>query len=125
MAMKETTKLTPAFVLRIGLGLTLLYAGAHMIGDTVTWAGFIPPWMYKIVSPSLFLTIHGIGELLLGALFLAGLFLPAISLLTFLDMLSIMVFYGVDDISFRDFGLMMAALALFLLSRNTRKKETE
>ncbi len=120
--MKGTTKLTPAFVLRIGLGLTLIYAGAHILGDTATWAGFIPPWLYKLIDPSFFLTIHGIGELILGILLLAGLFLPFVSILTFLDMLSIIVFYGVDDISFRDFGLMMAALALFLL---TRKKEGE
>lgn len=120
--MKGTTKITPSFVLRVGLGLTLIYAGAHIMGDTVTWSGFIPPWLYKLMSPSLFLTIHGIGELILGVLLLAGFFIPTISILTFLDMLSIMVFYGVDDISFRDFGLMMAALALFLL---VRKRETE
>lgn len=119
---KGTGKLTPMFVLRIGLGLTLIYAGAHILSDTVTWVEFIPPWLYKLISPSLFLTIHGIEELILGVLLLAGIFLPAVSILTFLDMLSIVIFYGVDDISFRDFGLMMAALALFLL---TRKREGE
>ena len=41
----------------------------------------------------------------------------------FLDFVSIIVFYGEDDITFRDFGLTMAALALFTLvyDRSPRK----
>ncbi len=108
-------KLTPEFILRIGLGLTFLYAGLHVIFDSTSWIGFIPHWLQTLVNPHLFLTIHGIAEIVLGGLILGGLFLQVASLLAFLDLFSILVFYGVDDVTFRDFGLMMAALTLFLL----------
>ena len=115
--MKEIKKLTPEFVLRIGLGMTFLYAGLHVAFDPTSWIGFVPHWLGMIVNPHLFLVIHGIAEIILGGLILSGFFLPAASLLVFLDLFSILVFYGVDDATFRDFGLMMAVLALFLLVR--------
>ena len=115
--MKEIKKLTPEFVLRIGVGLTFLYAGLHVAFDPTSWIGFVPHWLGTIINPYLFLTIHGIVEIILGALILSGFFIPIASLLAFLDLFSILVFYGVDDTTFRDFGLMMAVLALFLLSR--------
>ncbi len=115
--MKEIKKLTPEFILRIGLGLVFIYAGLHVATDPTGWIGFVPHWLQTIVNPYLFLTIHGIVEIILGILILTGFFLPAVSLIAFLDLFSILVFYGVDDTTFRDFGLMMATLALFLLVR--------
>ncbi len=108
-------KLSPILILRIGLGLTLLYASLHMFFDPVSWIGFVPRWIGQIVDAQTFLTIHSAFELLLAILLLFGIFLSAASLVAFLDFASILVFYGVDDITFRDFGLALAALTLFLL----------
>jgi uncharacterized membrane protein YphA (DoxX/SURF4 family) len=114
--MKENSKLSPAFLLRIGLGLTLIYAGLHIFLDPAAWIGFVPAWLANLIDPQTFLSIHAGFELVLGALLIAGIFVPAASLLVFLDFASILVFYGVNDITFRDFGLTLAALALFTIS---------
>jgi len=118
---KENMKLSPVFILRIGLGLTLLYASLHMFLDPAAWTPFIPHWVGAIVNPQIFLAIHSVFELILGVLLLCGWLLPGASLLVFLDFVSILIFYGVDDLTFRDFGLVMAALALFVILTN--KKE--
>jgi hypothetical protein len=86
-----------------------------MFLEPAAWIPFIPHWVGAIVNPQIFLIIHSVFELVLGALLLCGWFLPGASLLVFLDFVSILVFYGVDDLTFRDFGLAMAALALFAL----------
>jgi hypothetical protein len=38
-----------------------------------------------------------------------------------LDFVAILLLYGVDDLTFRDFGLALAALALFALSLKGRE----
>ncbi len=111
-------KLKPVLVLRLGLGLVLIYAGIGMFANPENWAGYVPQWLGEIVAPETFLTVHGVFELILGVLIITGFFLPLASFLLFLDMGSILIFYGVDDVTFRDFGLLMSALALFLMTVN-------
>jgi len=112
-------KLSPVLILRLGLGLTFLYASLHMLYDPTSWVGFIPQWAGNIIDPNTFLIIHSIFELILSVLLLWGVFLPAVSLIAFLDLVAILLLYGVDDLTFRDFGLALATLALFALSMKT------
>ncbi len=107
-------KLNPVLVLRIGLAAVFIYAGIHMFFDPQSWIGFVPDWVDKILDRQTFLHIHSGIELLLGILLLLGVFLPFVSLVVFFDIVAILLFYGIDDITFRDFGLAMMALALFL-----------
>lgn len=95
-----------------------------MFSDPQSWLGFVPHWIANILDPKIFLYLHSGFELILGVLFLIGIFPKIISLLTFFDIFAILIFYGVDDVTFRDFGLMMASLALFLISFNEHKKIT-
>ena len=104
-------------VLRLGLGLSLLYAGFDILRSPDTWIGYVPQWVEMLgASREHFLAVHGIGEIVLGVALISSFWLPVASLLVALDFLSILVFYGIDSVSFRDFGLMMAAFALFLRS---------
>ncbi|MGC9603608.1 MAG: DoxX family membrane protein [Minisyncoccia bacterium] len=119
--LKENPKLSPVLILRFGLGLTFLYASLHMLFDPASWVGFIPQWVGGIIAPNVFLLIHSIFELLVSVLLLLGIFLPAVSFLAFLDFVAILLLYGVDDLTFRDFGLALAALALFALSLKGRE----
>lgn len=112
-------KLKPVLVLRIGLGLTLIYAAVGIFTNPAAWVGFVPVWL-QVLGGDLFLYGHAVFELILGLALLFGFFLPLVSFLIFLDLLAILLFYGVDDVTFRDFGLLMASLALFLLSRVNR-----
>ncbi len=114
-------KITPALALRIGLGLGFVYVAVHMLSDPQSWLGFIPNWISKLIDPRIFLSLHSGFELILGILLLIGVFPKITSLLSFFDMFAILIFYGVDSVTFRDFGLMMASLALFLLSREKTK----
>ena len=113
--------LTPVLALRLGLSLVFIYATLHMLLDPQNWLGFVPNWIGKLIDPKLFLTIHSIFELLLGLAILFGWFLEPASLIAALDLAAIIVFFGVDDITFRDFGLLMAAVALFLLATQKNK----
>ncbi len=122
---EKNPKLSPVFVIRVGLGLTFLYASLHMFMDPVAWLPFIPHWVGSIINPQTFLIIHSTFELIFAVLLLWGTFLPAVSLLAFLDFVSILIFYGVDDLTFRDFGLAMAALALFALVYDCTPKKDE
>ncbi len=109
-------------VLRIGLALVFLYASTQMFANPSDWIGFVPSWVGAILPIETFLWIHAIFELLLGLMLLVGLWLHIGSFLAFIDFLSILIFYGIDVVTFRDFGLLMASLALFLLVARPEKK---
>jgi len=46
--------------------------------------------------------------------------LPLFAVLAFFNFFAILIFYGIDAITFRDFGLSGAALALFVRALQTR-----
>lgn len=116
--------LTPERVLRFGLGVVFLYAGIAAISDPTTWVSFVPAWISAILSPLSFLWIHAIAELILGVSLILGIYIPIASLAGALDLLSILVFYGIDAITFRDVGLFLAAIALFLLASHNKNSTT-
>lgn len=118
-------KLDPAVLLRIGLGGTMVYAGTSIIANTQAWLGFTPQWILNIspIDGTTLLIGHGVFELILGLLLVFGVFLRLSSLVAFFDLLFIVVFIGVDLVTFRDFGLLMAALALFVLVIRSEQEE--
>lgn len=118
---KNLKLINPVLALRIGLGLTLIYASVYMFLDPFSWVGFIPHWIGNIINPQTFLYAHAAFELVLGLMLIVGWWLPLAALLMFFNMFAILLLFGVNDVTFRDFGLLMAALALLLLS--TEKKE--
>lgn len=108
--------LNPVLILRIGIGGVLVYAGVSTIVNPILWIGFVPKWMTIFVSAETFLVFHGAFSLLLGLVVLSGFMTPLSSAIAFLNFLLIMIFFGVDEVTFRDFGLLAGALALFLLT---------
>lgn len=110
-------KITPDLLLRLGLGLTLLYAGINSILNPDSWIGFVPDWTEKIISKEIFLTTHGIFEILLATTLITGFQKKISALLAFFSFASIIIFYGIDEITFRDLGLLFSALALFLIHK--------
>lgn len=117
-------KVSPEWALRIGLGIMYLYSGYDLFVKPYHWYGFVPQWFSQMVTQITavdnYLRIQGIGEALIGVLLLAW-FLPRVfvriaSLLTIFEMGLILLFVGIDPITFRDIGLLGAALALVVLS---------
>ena len=115
-------KIPVDWALRFGLGLVLIYAGTHALMDPISWLGFIPQWVGNFINLETFLYIHAVFELVLGLMLIIGLWLPLAALVIFFNLLAILLFFGIDDITFRDFGLLMMALALFLVSTETNKQ---
>lgn len=120
-------KITPELALRIGLAGVFVYAGINSLLNPTAWIGYIPQWINNVPLFSelveglqfreLFLKIHGAFEILLAVALLIGFWKRITSILAFLSMAGILVFYGVDDVSFRDFGLLGAAYALMIMQK--------
>jgi len=119
-------KLKPAVLLRLGLGLTYLYSGYDILFHPTAWIWAItslPQFLKNIIAGvgfENFLRMQGAGELVLAFLFLAW-FIPGsiirwVALFTAAEMALILLLVGVDPITFRDFGLLGAALALIVIN---------
>ena len=117
-------KIRPEWSLRLGLGLMYIYSGYDLFTNPQHWYGFVPQWFSRavtsIVPITTYLRLQGIGELVLGFLFLAwflgrGSVRIAAAIAT-IEMGLILLFVGIDPITFRDIGLLGAALAILVLS---------
>lgn len=117
-------KFKPEWALRLGLGLMYLYSGFDLFYYPYHWYGFVPKWFSQIVnqvaSVEAYLRLQGIGEFIIGLLFLAWfggkLGVRIASILAVLEMALIIIFVGIDPITFRDIGLLGAAVAIFVIS---------
>lgn len=120
--MFDFSKLKPysPVVLRAGLGLVLLWFGFQEVTNTSAWVGWVPSWVATMspISVETLVILNGSFELLLGTLLLLGLFLPVISFLVALHMFGIVISVGYNEIGIRDFGIFMAAVALFFSSKS-------
>lgn len=116
--------------MRLGLGFMYVYSGLDILRHPTAWYWAIRP-VIKLAPVSYqtmlgsqnflnkFLTIQGIGELVFAFLLLAW-FLPKkitrfIAALATLEMAAILLLLPVDSITFRDIGLLGAALALWII----------
>src|SRR2546428_10409044 len=108
--------------LRLGCGCVNLYAGFFLLTDPARYYRYVPNWLSHVAnavaSVDTYLRLQGIGEIII-ALCLLGWFFPrwcvrvASTLLT-VEMTLILVCTGVDAVTFRNMGLVGAALALLL-----------
>lgn len=131
--MNYLKKITPEWSLRAGLGVMYIYSGIDIVNHPSAWYWaarplfrFLPLEMRtQFTSPSFmksFLVIQGWIEILLALVLLCW-FLPKayakwVAALTALEMAGILVLIPLDAVTFRDFGLLGGAIALFLLIRN-------
>lgn len=120
--MKPEKIINPLWALRLGLGLMYLYSGYDLIAHPYHWYGFAPEWFAGLVSRAMpleqYLRLQGAGEMILGMTFLAW-FLPrwtarAAAAAAAAELFGILLFVGIDPVTFRDIGLLGAAIALLL-----------
>jgi hypothetical protein len=110
--------------LRLGCGCVNLYAGFFLLTDPVRFYTYVPGWLSHVAnavaSVDTYLRLQGIGEIII-AVGLLGWFFPrwcvrlASTLLT-VEMLLILLCVGVNAVTFRNIGILGAALALLLSS---------
>lgn len=115
---------SPELALRIGLAGVFLYAGVNSLLNPSAWIGYIPQWVGSIplLTRELALMFHAIFEIILAIVLLIGLWKRLAATLAFLSLAAIIIFYGIDDVSFRDFGLLASSYALLLLTKHIDKK---
>lgn len=112
----------PFWPIRAGLAVVYLYSGYDLIVHPLNWAGYMPDWFSGIVSLLMpleqYLKMQGAGEIVLALVFLAW-FLPrwivcVAAAAAAAEMAGILVFVGIDPVTFRDIGLLGAAIALLI-----------
>lgn len=120
-------KLSPEWYLRLGLGLMYVYSGIDIFRHPTAWYWALrplPQFLQVIINNEIginnYLKIQAVGELALAFLLLAW-FLPRRFVrwaagLAAVEMALILWFVGIDAVTFRDIGLLGAALALLALS---------
>src|SRR5437867_1468618 len=105
--------------LRLGCGCVNLYSGSFLLTDPTRYYQYVPNWLSQVAnavaSVDAYLRLQGIGEIMI-ALCLFGWFFPrwcvrmASTLLT-VEMTLILIFIGVDAVTFRNMGILGAALS--------------
>ena len=118
-------RIRPEWALRLGLGLMYIYSGYDLFANPQHWYGFIPQWFSRLLGGgtgviNAYLRLQGAGEFIIGLLFLAWFSgkwgLRAAAILAALEMALIILFVGIDPITFRDIGLLGAATAVLIIS---------
>lgn len=122
LSSKDARHLNVAHVLlRSSLAFAFLYAGVSGFLDPVSWVGFIPPFVGRIVDPILLLTVFGIVEVLLALWLVWGKRTDIAAGISVLLLLGITLSSpGQFILLFRDLTLAGAALSLFFLDRERR-----
>ena len=116
-------KLSPQWALRLGLGVMYLYSGYDLFVHPAGWVWAVPVFLKNIISSlvsiTAYLKFQGVLEIAIAIILLLP-FIPQIILklavvVSVLEMAAILIFTGIDAITFRDIGLIGNGLALYLL----------
>lgn len=115
-------KKASVFLLRVGLAWVFAYAAVSSFARPFNWVGFLPSWSRSIlpgfISEFAALDIIALLELLLALWLLSGKKLALAALASSFFLAGILFTnLGLLDATFRDGGLLLASLALVLLSR--------
>ena len=107
------------FLLRLGLGIIFFWFGITKFTNIESWYSFIPPWLESLlpISVNMFLYIQGAIETLIGLFLILGIFVRKSAFLAALILIVIIITVGFNDISLRDFGLLMIAISLMILGQ--------
>lgn len=108
-----------AMVLRLGLAFIFGYAGLSSFVNPVEWAGYLPSFASAVISATIIVQIMGLAEVALAAWLVSGVYLFYSAIASTVLLASITaVNLNLLIITFRDVGLVAAALALALLARS-------
>jgi len=112
----EKAKIYAPSVLRIGLALVFLWFGTDQLMNNQAWTAYIPQSVIDIsnLSATTLVYVNGIFEIVFGTLLLLGLLTRFTAFVLALHMLDITYVVGFDSIGVRDFGLSIAAIAVWL-----------
>lgn len=113
MGFKKAKEFSP-LVLRVGLALVFLWFGISQLIDPVGFTGYLPYFLFDSSYATTVVIANGVFEIIAGLFLLLGLFTRVVSLLLALHLAVITIELGFGEIAVRDFGLIIATLAVFL-----------
>jgi hypothetical protein len=112
---------TAAILIRIGVGIVQAVFGISQFKSPHKWTSYMPGLIRFIlpVSPETFMRVHAMGNLALGILLLAGLWMPVTIWLALAWWIWILpfAFYKDFSIGMRDTAIIMSLIALLVLIR--------
>ena len=110
-------------LLRLGLAFVFGYAGLASLLQPLDWAGYLPGFIAHVIDPVTAIKIVGVYELALAIWLLSGKCIRYSAGLAVLTLGGIIISnLNVFIITFRDIGLLCAALALALLSTSRNER---
>jgi uncharacterized membrane protein YphA (DoxX/SURF4 family) len=105
-----------SLLIRLGLAIVFLYAAVSSLMHPLLWSGYLPGFAAKLADPVVLVRILAVYEIILAAWLLIGKFTRYAAALTVLTFAGILVTnMNQFIITFRDIGLLFAALALLFL----------
>jgi len=101
-------------VLRLGLATVFLWFGFSQLLDGVNWVSWVPVWAVNFlhIPPAMIVLLNGAFEVIAGGLLAFNILTRWAALALALHLAVITFEIGLTQIGVRDFGLMMATLAL-------------
>lgn len=109
------SNMAPLF-LRLGLATMFLYAAISSFINPNEWVGYLPTFVKDMLPATLVLGVFSVIELILAAWLLSGVYVRFAALVCAGMLLGIVVSnFSLLPISFRDIGLIFAALALAVI----------
>jgi len=102
--------------LRVGLAITFLWIGVLIFKNPEAWGGYLQPWTAGLLPIPLTQAMIGtaILDITIGAFLLID-FLPWLAALVgAIHILIVLTVSGITDITVRDIGLLVAALAIVI-----------
>lgn len=128
-----TSRLPATSVLaRLGLGAMLVLAGVHKLVAPSAWTVYVANWLlpFIVVSPTLFMLVNGVLEVVFGGLLLVDRFVVGSAFVAAVSLPATVAYLAVVglteglfvDVLIRDVGL--TALAWVVLVDEIRKRGT-
>lgn len=110
-------------LLRAGLATVLAYAAIASIVSPNDWIGYVPIFVRDIIPATTALSILAIIQLIVALWLLSGIYVRLAALVTAALLAGIIVSnFNLLAITFRDIGLLFAALALVVMGRGVSPK---
>ena len=107
-------KKTSFHILRVGLAITFLWIGVLIFKNPEAWGGYLQPWAAGLLPIPLEQAMIGtaILDITIGAFLLID-FLPWLAALVgAIHLVIVLTVSGITDITVRDIGLLVGAIAL-------------
>jgi len=109
-------KKTSFHFLRVGLAITFLWIGVLIFKNPEAWGGYLQPWAAGLLPVPLAQALIGtaILDITIGALLLIDVLTWLAALVGAIHIVIVLTVSGITDITVRDIGLLVAALALMI-----------